>query len=55
MITAPEQADRIRGGQADMVFLARELLRDPNQPLRAADELRQTGPWPKQYLQAKRA
>ena len=56
MITAPEQADRIiRGGQADMVFLARELLRDPYWPLRAADELRQTGPWPKQYLRAKRA
>jgi 2,4-dienoyl-CoA reductase-like NADH-dependent reductase (Old Yellow Enzyme family) len=56
MITAPEQADRIvREGQADLVFLARELLRDPYWPLRAADELRQTGPWPKQYLRAKRA
>ncbi len=56
MITAPEQADRIvRSGQADMVFLARELLRDPYWPLRAADELRQNGSWPKQYLRAKRA
>ena len=56
MITAPEQADQIvRSGQADMVFLARELLRDPYWPLRAADELRQNGPWPKQYLRAKRA
>ncbi|MGA2880411.1 MAG: NADH:flavin oxidoreductase/NADH oxidase [Bryobacteraceae bacterium] len=55
MITAPEQADRIvRTGQADMVFLARELLRDPYWPLRAADELGQNGPWPKQYLRAKR-
>jgi 2,4-dienoyl-CoA reductase-like NADH-dependent reductase (Old Yellow Enzyme family) len=55
MITAPEQADQIvRTGQADMVFLARELLRDPYWPLRAADELRQNGPWPKQYLRAKR-
>jgi|SRR3984885_22390 len=55
MITAPEQADYIvRNGQADMVFLARELLRDPYWPLRAADELRQNGPWPKQYLRAKR-
>jgi len=55
MITAPEQADQIiRAGQADMVFLARELLRDPYWPLRAADELRQNGPWPKQYLRAKR-
>jgi 2,4-dienoyl-CoA reductase-like NADH-dependent reductase (Old Yellow Enzyme family) len=56
MITEPEQADHIlRTGQADMVFLARELLRDPYWPLRAADQLRQNGPWPKQYLRAKRA
>jgi len=56
MITSPEQADHIlRTAQADMVFLARELLRDPYWPLRAADQLRQAGPWPKQYLRAKRA
>jgi 2,4-dienoyl-CoA reductase-like NADH-dependent reductase (Old Yellow Enzyme family) len=56
MITTPQQADQIiRDGQADMVFLARELLRDPYWPLRAADELGQDGPWPKQYLRAKRA
>jgi 2,4-dienoyl-CoA reductase-like NADH-dependent reductase (Old Yellow Enzyme family) len=55
MITAPEQADHIiRTGQADLVFLARELLRDPYWPLRAADLLHQNGPWPKQYLRAKR-
>jgi 2,4-dienoyl-CoA reductase-like NADH-dependent reductase (Old Yellow Enzyme family) len=55
MITTPGQADQIlRTGQADMVFLARELLRDPYWPLRAADELRQSGPWPVQYLRAKR-
>jgi 2,4-dienoyl-CoA reductase-like NADH-dependent reductase (Old Yellow Enzyme family) len=55
MITQPGQADQIvRSGQADMVFLARELLRDPYWPLRAADELRQNGPWPVQYLRAKR-
>ena len=37
MITTPEQADDIiRTGQADMVFLARELLRDPYWPHRAA-------------------
>ncbi len=56
MITTPQQADQIiRDGQADMVFLARALLRDPYWPLRAADELGQDGPWPKQYLRAKRA
>ena len=55
MITTPTQADHIlRTGQADMAFLARELLRDPYWPLRAADELKQEGPWPKQYLRAKR-
>lgn len=55
LITAPAQADHIiRTGQADLVLLARELLRDPYWPLRAADELRQEGPWPKQYLRGKR-
>lgn len=55
MITSPQQVDHIiRTGQADVVFLARELLRDPYFPLRAADELRQEGPWPNQYLRAKR-
>jgi len=55
MITEPDQADAVvREGQADMVFVARELLRDPYWPLRAADHLRQNGPWPKQYLRAKR-
>ncbi len=40
MITAPMQADQIvRNGQADVVLLARELLRDPNWPLRAARAL----------------
>ncbi|MES2692578.1 MAG: NADH:flavin oxidoreductase/NADH oxidase [Verrucomicrobiota bacterium] len=40
MITEPMQADQIvRNGQADLVFLARELLRDPHWPLRAAKAL----------------
>ena len=40
MITDPMQADQIvRNGQADLVLLARELLRDPNWPLRAARAL----------------
>lgn len=42
MITAPMQADAIiRSGQADLVLLAREFLRDPNWPLKAARELHQ--------------
>ena len=41
-ITAPAQADGIvRNGRADLVLLARELLRDPNWPLRAARALGQ--------------
>ena len=43
MITAPAQADQIvRNGEADMVLLAREMLRDPYWPLHAARELGQT-------------
>ncbi|WP_242341596.1 MULTISPECIES: NADH:flavin oxidoreductase/NADH oxidase [Anaeromyxobacter] len=54
MISAPEQADHvIRSGQADLVLMARELLRDPHFPLRAAGTLGQDGPWPKQYLRAR--
>jgi 2,4-dienoyl-CoA reductase-like NADH-dependent reductase (Old Yellow Enzyme family) len=42
MITTPEQADQIiRTGQADIVFLAREFLRDPYWPLHAAMRLKQ--------------
>jgi 2,4-dienoyl-CoA reductase-like NADH-dependent reductase (Old Yellow Enzyme family) len=53
LITQPAQADAIvRGGQADLVLLARELLRDPYWPLHAADALDQTVPWPAQYLRA---
>ena len=53
LITTPAQADHIiRTGQADLVMLARELLRDPYWPLRAARELGQATAWPKQYLRA---
>jgi 2,4-dienoyl-CoA reductase-like NADH-dependent reductase (Old Yellow Enzyme family) len=53
MITSPAQADQIiRNGQADLVLLARELLRDPYWPLHAAAVLRQDAPWPRQYARA---
>jgi 2,4-dienoyl-CoA reductase-like NADH-dependent reductase (Old Yellow Enzyme family) len=53
LITEPAQADAIvRGGRADCVLLARELLRDPYWPLRAARELGQHVRWPVQYLRA---
>ena len=52
-ITSPAQADHIiRSGQADMVLLAREMLRDPYWPLRAARELGYPTTWPVQYLRA---
>jgi 2,4-dienoyl-CoA reductase-like NADH-dependent reductase (Old Yellow Enzyme family) len=53
MITAPEQADHIvRTGQADLVFLAREMLRDPYWPRRAARALGVNMDGPKQYARA---
>lgn len=53
MITGAAQADQIlRSGQADVVLLARKLLRHPYWPLQAAEELHQTGSWPKQYERA---
>src|SRR5947209_12893568 len=53
MITSPVQAEHIiRTGQADAVIMAREFLRDPYWPLRAARELEQPIAWPVQYLSA---
>jgi 2,4-dienoyl-CoA reductase-like NADH-dependent reductase (Old Yellow Enzyme family) len=53
MITSPVQAEHILvTGQADAVILARELLRDPYWPLRAARDLGQSISWPVQYLRA---
>ncbi len=55
MITAPAQADEIiRNGRADLVFLARELLRDPYWPLHAAQALgqREKAVPPDQYARA---
>lgn len=54
MITSPEQAQHILNtGQADVVLLAREMLRDPYWPLRAAHALKQPIAWPKQYERAR--
>jgi 2,4-dienoyl-CoA reductase-like NADH-dependent reductase (Old Yellow Enzyme family) len=53
MITEPAQANEIvASGQADMVFLAREMLRDPYWPLHAAIALGEEATWPAQYLRA---
>jgi 2,4-dienoyl-CoA reductase-like NADH-dependent reductase (Old Yellow Enzyme family) len=54
-IIKPEQAEEIiTNGQADLVFIAREMLRDPYFPLRAAYELGYDIKWPVQYERAKR-
>jgi len=55
LITTPQQADEIvANGKADAVMLARELLRDPHFPLRAATELgADIDYWPPQYARAR--
>ena len=54
LITSAEQAEHVlRTGQADAVFLARELLRDPYWPLHAAKSLHSEITWPVQYERAK--
>jgi 2,4-dienoyl-CoA reductase-like NADH-dependent reductase (Old Yellow Enzyme family) len=53
MITGAAQADHIiRTGQADLAIIAREFLRDPYWPLRAARDLGYSVPWPVQYARA---
>ncbi|HNP24938.1 MAG TPA: NADH:flavin oxidoreductase/NADH oxidase [Panacibacter sp.] len=55
LITAAEEADAIiKEGKADLVIMARQLLRDPYFPLHAAKVLGVDVPWPNQYLRAKR-
>lgn len=54
LITGAKQAEEIvAAGLADVVMLARELLRDPYWPLHAAHILGADVNWPKQYLRAK--
>jgi 2,4-dienoyl-CoA reductase-like NADH-dependent reductase (Old Yellow Enzyme family) len=55
VITDPHQAETIlAAGQADLIIIAREFLRDPYFPLRAAHELDAEIKWPVQYERAKR-
>ncbi|MBV8556326.1 MAG: NADH:flavin oxidoreductase/NADH oxidase [Planctomycetaceae bacterium] len=50
MITEPHHADEIiTGGDADLVFLAREMLREPYWALKAQHELGAEPAWPTQY------
>lgn len=53
-ITDPVQAEQIlTTGQADVIIIARELLRDPYWPLHAAKTFHVDAPWPRQYQRAK--
>ena len=55
LITTAQQAENIlQQKQADVIILARELLRDPYFPLHAAKELNVNVSWPVQYERAKR-
>ncbi len=53
LITDAHQANRIiEQEQADMIFMAREFLREPYWPLHAAKELGHAVDWPVQYQRA---
>jgi 2,4-dienoyl-CoA reductase-like NADH-dependent reductase (Old Yellow Enzyme family) len=53
LIVEPEQAEQIvADGEADLVLLGRELLRDPYWPRRAATKLGAVPSWPDQYASA---
>jgi len=54
LITTAKQAEEIlQKGEADLIILAREFLRDPYFPLHAARELHEDISWPLQYERAK--
>jgi 2,4-dienoyl-CoA reductase-like NADH-dependent reductase (Old Yellow Enzyme family) len=54
LITLPDQAEQIiAAGQAEIVLLAREMLRNTYWPLFAARQLKSDIEWPRQYLRAK--
>ena len=55
LITTPAQCEQIlKEGKADLIILARQLLREPYFPLHAAKELEVDVHWPVQYQRAKK-
>jgi 2,4-dienoyl-CoA reductase-like NADH-dependent reductase (Old Yellow Enzyme family) len=55
VITSAEQAEAILAKEeADVIIMAREMLRDPYFPLHAAQQLGADVEWPQQYQRAKR-
>lgn len=54
LITTAQQAEEVlQTGAADLIYMGRELLRDPYFPLKAAKELGADTSWPVQYERAK--
>jgi NADPH2 dehydrogenase len=54
LVTSPLMAEEIlQNNRADLIFLGRELLRNPFWPLNAAAELQDDTDWPVQYLRSK--
>ncbi len=54
LITSTEQAEEIlASGKADLILIARESLRNPYFPMKAAKELGEDFVWPDQYLRAR--
>jgi 2,4-dienoyl-CoA reductase-like NADH-dependent reductase (Old Yellow Enzyme family) len=53
LITDPARANAIvQDGDADLVLLGRELLRNPFWPEEAAEALKEPASWPVQYIRA---
>jgi 2,4-dienoyl-CoA reductase-like NADH-dependent reductase (Old Yellow Enzyme family) len=55
LITDAQQAETILlNEEADLIFIARESLRNPYFPLQAANTLKEMIDWPVQYERAKK-
>jgi len=54
IVTAAQAEAILEEGKADLIFMARELLRNPYFPLEAAQQLGDEIEWPAQYVRAKR-
>jgi len=52
-ITEHTQAEDIVKRGVDLIFMGREILRDPHWPLKAAKEFRIIVDWPLQYERAR--
>lgn len=54
LITSPVMAEEIlQNERADLVFIGRELLRNPYWPLQSAKEVRDEVDWPEAYERGK--